>query len=149
MKDVIGSGSRPNAAHNRVGFVSLIGGNTPTKSNKRSRRGGESKNQTLPELNEWPEIPIKDISSVTTGILEKIQNSDVDGIFEVPVLETYPDLESAYLAIVKSPMDLRTIEEERVHEYESIKELQKDLILMFKNCCIFNETGSDLWIYAS
>ncbi|KAL3944011.1 MAG: hypothetical protein SGBAC_001921 [Bacillariaceae sp.] len=125
------------------------GGPTPAKSNKRSRHSGETESQELPALNDWPEIPIKDISSVTRGILEKIESLDTDGIFAVPVLEAYPDLANAYLTVVDTPMDLRTIEEERLQQYESIKELQEDLILMFKNCCAFNETGSDLWNYAS
>mmetsp|Transcript_9846 Transcript_9846/g.23194 ORF Transcript_9846/g.23194 Transcript_9846/m.23194 type:complete len:2231 (+) Transcript_9846:109-6801(+) len=124
-------------------------GASPTKSKKRSRKSGENKTQELPKLNDWPEIPLKDISNVTRAILEKLETMDSDGIFAVPVVETYPDLEMAYLTVVETPMDLRTIEEERVHQYESVKELQEDLILMFKNCCAFNETGTDLWNYAS
>ena len=134
---------------NHMIVLSSLGGATSTKSNKRSRRSSENKTQELPELNDWPEIPIKDISSVTKGILEKLENLDTDGIFAIPVLESYPELETDYLTVVDTPMDLRTIEEERLHEYESIKELQNDLILMFKNCCAFNETGTDLWCYAA
>lgn len=130
-------------------LLCTVGGATPAKSNKRSRHSGENESQELPALNDWPEIPIKDISSVTRGILEKIESLDTDGIFAVPVLEAYPDLANAYLTVVDTPMDLRTIEEERLQQYESIKELQEDLILMFKNCCAFNEMGSDLWNYAS
>ena len=102
----------------------------------------------LPELRKWPEIPIKDISNVTNGILERLESLDTDEIFAAPVLETYPDLEREYLKVVETPMDLRTIQEERVHQYESITELQEDLIRMFKNCCDYNEEGSDLWNYA-
>ena len=70
---------------------------------------------------------------------------DKDNIFAVPVLETYPDLKSDYLKLVESPMDLRTIEEERLCQYRSIKELQDDLNLMFKNSAAFNEAGTELW----
>lgn len=75
-----------------------------------------------------------------------MKNFDADGIFAVPVIEAYPELAAEYMQVVESPMDFRTIKEERVHEYESIKELQGDLILVFKNCCTFNEAGSDVWI---
>lgn len=126
----------------------VSGSNAPTESNKRNRRGEKNKPQELPKLNKWPEIPIKDISRLTNGLLAKLENSDTDGVFAQPVIEAYPDLETAYLKVVETPMDLRTIEEERVHHYESIKQLQEDLILMFKNCCDFNETGSDLWTYS-
>ncbi|CAJ1969682.1 unnamed protein product [Cylindrotheca closterium] len=125
------------------------GGATSTKSIKRRRRSSENKTQELPKLSDWPEIPIKDISSVARGIIGKLENLDTDDTFAIPVLESYPDLANDYLTIVDVPMDLRTIREERVPLYESIKELQKDLILMFKNCCDFNETGTDLWNYAA
>jgi hypothetical protein len=45
-------------------------------------------------------------------------------------------------------MDLRTIEEERVQQYQHIKELQQDLNTMFENCYNFNGAGTDLSDYS-
>ena len=42
-------------------------------------------------------------------------------------------------------MDFRTIEEERLWHYQSITELQLDLILVFSNCMTFNDTDSPLY----
>jgi hypothetical protein len=79
-------------------------------------------------------------------LLKQIE-SEPELIFRKPVLEEFPDLEIAYLRIVETPMDLRTIDEIRIFEYKSIQEMQQDLILMFQNCCKFNETGSEIWNY--
>lgn len=38
-------------------------------------------------------------------------------------------------------MDFRTIEEERLQMYRSIRELQQDLVLTFRNCMQFNPDG--------
>ena len=63
-------------------------------------------------------------------------------------MEVHPDISANYLDIVENPMDLRTIEEERIPEYQSIRELQQDLIQMFDNCVIFNGNRSSLSKYA-
>jgi hypothetical protein len=80
-------------------------------------------------------------------MIEQVQ-ADVDNVFIVPVLETYPDLTDKYLALVENPIDLRTIAEDRVPEYQSISEFQKDLIQMFENCVIFNGKRAKLSKYA-
>jgi len=67
---------------------------------------------------------------------------DTDEVFAVPVLEAVPDLADSYSAIVAEPMDFRTIQEERMPAYRSIRELQQDLLLVFRNCILFNEEGS-------
>lgn len=45
-------------------------------------------------------------------------------------------------------MDFRTIEEERLPAYESIRGLQEDLILTFRNCMKFNRRGTEYWTLA-
>lgn len=70
---------------------------------------------------------------------------DVEKIFHLPVAAAYPDIAQAYKQTVAYPMDLRTILEDRVHRYRSIRELQEDLLLVFDNCIIFNEDGSHLY----
>ena len=63
----------------------------------------------------------------------------------MPVVEAYPDLQQSYLQHIATPMDFRTIEEERLWYYRSITELQHDLILVFSNCMEFNDTDSPLY----
>ena len=63
-------------------------------------------------------------------------------------MELHPEISANYLDVVENPMDLRTIEEERIPEYQSIRELQQDLIQMFDNCVIFNGKRSSLSKYA-
>lgn len=41
-------------------------------------------------------------------------------------------------------MDFRTIEEDKIPAYYEIRQLQDDLILVFRNCATFNEAGSQL-----
>lgn len=90
---------------------------------------------------------MKEITSVVAAVVEKLSAYDEDNIFKAPVAEVYPEVAATYLKTIEHPMDLRTIEEERIHLYESITRLQDDLILMFRNCCTFNAPGSDLWLY--
>ena len=59
-------------------------------------------------------------------------------LFSQPVCEVYPAIANEYLNVVKKPMDFRTIEEERMPHYHNIAELQEDIILTFRNCCVYN-----------
>lgn len=69
---------------------------------------------------------------------------DEDGIFHLPVAVAYPEIAQAYKKVVAYPMDFRTIVEDRLHLYHSIQELQDDLLLVFDNCIVFNQEGSQL-----
>eukprot|EP00536_Pseudo-nitzschia_multiseries_P002298 jgi/Psemu1/322494/estExt_fgenesh1_pg.C_300048 len=118
---------------------------------KKARIGTSSTNSTtdLPEISEWPEIGVGNITRVSTEILNKVSENDRDGLFSKPVIEAYPDIADAYLSIIETPMDLRTIEEERVNIYSSIKMLQKDLIVMFRNCWLYNGQDSEFGAIAA
>eukprot|EP00934_Nitzschia_sp_Nitz4_P007938 Nitzschia sp. Nitz4//scaffold221_size33835//940//7855//NITZ4_007849-RA/size33835-augustus-gene-0.0-mRNA-1//1//CDS//3329542551//7928//frame0 len=93
---------------------------------------------------EWPDIEMKDITRVCNALLSKIEQDQRAQPFLTPVLEEFPQLAKEYLRIVPHPMDLRTIAEERIHLYEHINELQKDLTLTFQNCIDFNGFRSAL-----
>ena len=80
-------------------------------------------------------------------IIRSQRELDELDLFAAPVIEMCPDLEKAYLRKVKNPMDFRTIENERLDDYTSITELQDDLILTFRNCCVYNE-GTEYYDYA-
>jgi len=69
----------------------------------------------------------------------------VDGVFSVPVTEAYPEVTEAYHSVIKEPMDFRTIEQCQLQRYKSIRDLQRDLRLIFNNCLVFNqESNSEL-----
>lgn len=102
----------------------------------------------LPELTPWPSIDISSITQVTNEVLGRVAERDDQETFATPVIETYPDMTDAYTSMIKEPMDIRTIEEERMHTYTDISQLQDDLILMYRNCCTFNGPDSILGQYA-
>jgi hypothetical protein len=68
---------------------------------------------------------------------------DEDNLFEIPVVESFPDVARDYSKVVSNPMDFRTIEEDRLLVYKNIVELQQDLILAFDNCIKFNGAQSE------
>ena len=68
---------------------------------------------------------------------------DESEVFAEPVCEAYPAVKDDYLAVVENPMDFRTIEEDRLNYYRSIRELQQDLILVFNNCLAFNKEENE------
>ncbi len=105
--------------------------------------------QQLPELQPWPDIDLKDITHVTNEILGRIAARDIENLFAIPVVEAFPEVAVDYGKVVKEPIDLRTIEEERIHAYNSIGMLQDDLILMFRNCCTYNGRGTFYFAYAT
>ena len=72
--------------------------------------------------------------------------ADDQELFAIPVIEAFPEVAVEYAKVVKEPMDLRTIKK-RINRYKEIAELQDDLVLMFRNCCIFNE-GSEYNAYS-
>lgn len=127
-------------------------------------------------LSKWPEIPVRHISMVAHEIVERLvrthyilcraskqnfafmliihfcsssqRNLDEAGNFLLPVVESFPDIADDYLAAIIVPMDFRTIVEERLNVYQSIADLQDDLILVFRNCMEFNVPESDLYAIA-
>ena len=102
----------------------------------------------LPELQPWPDIVTSNIPLVADEILQRVSAQDKDKIFSLPVAESHPEIADAYASMISQPMDLQTIAEERMHAYSSITMLQDDLILMYRNCCMFNEPGTIYWDYA-
>lgn len=121
------------------GFHSDISAN---KSTAKKKARGES--AEMPDLRKWPKIPVGDITKVSMEVLQRCSEEDTSGLFATPVIEAHPEIADAYLSIIDMPMDLRTIEEERLNMYTSIQMLQDDLVLMYRNCCTFNGVESSL-----
>lgn len=60
----------------------------------------------------------------------------------LPSKRKYPE----YYEVIELPIDLRTIASKiQNNEYSSLAELEKDLLLMTKNACLFNEPGSQIY----
>lgn len=68
---------------------------------------------------------------------------DEQALFAEPVADAFPEVALAYSAIVTNPMDFQTIKEDRLRVYQSVAELQHDLILVFDNCIAFNGGDSE------
>ena len=64
------------------------------------------------------------------------------------MIEQFPQIKKEYLSVIDKPMDFRSIEDHRLSSYNEISELQDDLILIFENCCMYNEVGSSYWEYS-
>jgi hypothetical protein len=129
---------------------------------KRVRTLNQKKSQ-YPELEKWQPVTKRQIQKVGIAVLEKLvslfsrntSSMNVDifhsnycnsiqremdhlNLFLQPVCEVFPAITTEYLRVVKQPMDFRTIENERLHRYDDISELQDDIILTFRNCCVYN-----------
>jgi hypothetical protein len=72
---------------------------------------------------------------------------DHDAVFDAPVIEKFPSLKETYLKRVSKPMDFLTIEKS-IRKYQNIQDLQQDILLVFKNCCLYNGQQSDIGKYA-
>ena len=58
------------------------------------------------------------------------------------ILQRYPN----YYEVIENPIDLRMIGAKiQNSKYGSLVEMEKDLILLTKNACTFNEPGSQIY----
>jgi len=81
-------------------------------------------------------------------LLPRQRTVDEDRIFAEPVVIAYPHIAESYRAAIEEPMDFQTIEKKRLRSYRSITELQGDLMLVFNNCIVFNQSKNDYGDYA-
>ncbi|CAG9569241.1 unnamed protein product [Danaus chrysippus] len=60
----------------------------------------------------------------------------------LPSERRYPE----YYSVIDNPIDLKTIAQKiQASEYNTLNDLEKDLLLMVWNACLFNEPGSQLY----
>lgn len=60
----------------------------------------------------------------------------------LPSKKKYPK----YYEIIENPIDLRTVAQKIQNgEYMSLGDMEKDLLLLTKNACLFNEPGSSIY----
>jgi WD40 repeat protein len=115
-------------------------GKRPAKRRKNNNSSDDDDDDDDDDINQrpWPKINIKHITKVGKSLLQKLGDLDSDNVFAIPVTEAFPEVGSSYGEVIEQPMDFRTIVEERMPMYQSIQELQDDLILVFRNCIEFN-----------
>ena len=123
-----------------INSIITVSDSKKSSTTKKARGGPRS----LPDLRQWPKIDVGDITRVSREMLKIMSEDDASAVFSKPVVEAYPGIAKTYLNAITTPMDLRTIEEERVNVYSSIHMLQADLVLMYRNCCTFNGQDSPL-----
>lgn len=101
-----------------------------------------------PDLEKWNPVSTRNITLVAASVLSKLKDLDHLDLFSRPVCEECPYLADEYLRQVHNPMDFRTIGYERLPAYDHITELQEDLILVFRNCCVYDGGKSHFSSYA-
>lgn len=72
-----------------------------------------------------------------------LDNRPIHTAFQLlPSKKKYPE----YYEVIESPVDLKNIAIKIQNgEYTHLNELEKDLLLMAKNACLFNEPGSQIY----
>ena len=96
------------------------------------------------------EAPVIDVDHVNEetcidiyeDAVQFIKNMDLAGVFAAPV----PDIVQGYHAIIKTPMDLSTIQTKIARgDYLCFEALSDDILLMLDNRMVFNMEGSDYY----
>ncbi len=82
-------------------------------------------------------------------VLKRLVACPLSDLFLKPVVEFYPEVTQAYLAIVKHPIDLRTVWRRLQSGAYSIRKdgiskIKKDLLNVFSNCILFNGESSNM-----
>lgn len=72
-----------------------------------------------------------------------IDNRTVHSAFQLlPSKKKYPE----YYNVIDNPIDLKMIASKiQKCEYVNLGEMEKDLLLMARNACLFNEPGSQIY----
>ncbi|XP_063701796.1 protein polybromo-1-like isoform X2 [Culicoides brevitarsis] len=109
-----------------------------TKSIGRPRKTTSAEDED-DEIDEYEEL----FASVLTAIDPTMDNRPLYLEFQLlPSKKLYPD----YYSIIEKPIDLKIIATKiQNQDYETIDEMEEDLLLMVKNACLYNEPGSQIY----
>ncbi|KAG6449065.1 protein polybromo-1 isoform X3 [Manduca sexta] len=117
------------------------------KTPKLSRNGSSSRRSDVAE----------DLSETSTNYEEDniyeelfgaVMTANVDGRPLYPAFQFLPSKRRypEYFNVIDSPIDLKIIAQKlQCGEYSNLGELEKDLLLMVRNACHFNEPGSQIY----
>ncbi len=86
---------------------------------------------------------------VLRTVIKKLVACPLSDMFLKPVVEFYPEVSQNYLAIIKTPIDLRTVwrclqNGAYDNRENGICKIRKDLLNVFNNCILFNEKASNM-----
>jgi WD40 repeat protein len=134
-----------NTAHAAHATHATHGGNVCAASTGDSdpspRGGGES----LSQLTQGPGHPRRldpDLKAAMLSLVNYVDSIDDAGLFKDPVTE---DIAPCYFEIVSQPMDTSTIRSKIAkRQYSSVAEVMEDIVLILKNCELYNDPTSDI-----
>mmetsp|Transcript_5672 Transcript_5672/g.8194 ORF Transcript_5672/g.8194 Transcript_5672/m.8194 type:complete len:115 (+) Transcript_5672:119-463(+) len=85
---------------------------------------------------------------VAKAVMRIMGELDEQDMFSNPVITVFPTIKTDYLKKVPNPMDFKTIGRKIRTCYKQTKDFQRDLILVFSNCCQYNGNNSKYGKYA-
>ena len=90
----------------------------------------------------------RSFNEIVLDIVDKLLGHPISEPFSYELNEeTLGDLYQQYMDIIETPIDLDTIKKKIIRNgYDSFSSFNKDIMLMFNNCRLFNERGSPLYI---
>ena len=116
-----------------------------SRKEAKRRRGWASEKDAMGAASRaWPSIPRNFVNKVLGSVLDEMMKYDQTkgGLFSTPVpRDDFPE----YYEQVKQPMDYSTMKAKLANgEYRSAQAMQKDFLLVMKNCIQFNSPDSDI-----
>lgn len=97
-----------------------------------------SSHQSVPEALRGRPITPLDAKEISKNLKNTARSKDGKG-FAIPVIESWPHFKDSYMALVSTPMDLRTIGDKlQALQYDTYDALIADLDLMVNNASTFN-----------
>ncbi|KAL0860989.1 hypothetical protein ABMA27_009518 [Loxostege sticticalis] len=117
------------------------------KTPKLSRNGSSSRRSDVAEdLSESSTNNEED--NVFEELFNAVMTANADGRPLYPAFQFLPSKRRypEYFSVIENPIDLKTIAQKiQGGEYANLTELEKDLQLMVRNACHFNEPGSQIY----
>ena len=115
------------------------------KESRRRRAWAMDKDAAKAAGQVWPSIPRGKVSTVLGTLLAKVVKNDKEasgGLFSQPVpKDEFPE----YYEMIKKPMDYSKMKNKLARGgYRSAHALQKDFVLVMRNCMQFNASDSDI-----
>ncbi|XP_053619347.1 protein polybromo-1 isoform X3 [Plodia interpunctella] len=116
------------------------------KTPKLSRNGSSSRRSDVAE--DISETSTNNEEDIYEELFSAVMTANVDGRPLYPAFQFLPSKRRypEYYSVIDNPIDLKTIAAKiQGGEYVSLTELERDLQLMVRNACAFNEPGSQIY----
>jgi len=117
--------------------------------NRKKAKPTQVDESAWPEIQDWCNIkPKSSMIKVAKAVMRIMGELDEQDMFSNPVITVFPTIKTDYLKKVPNPMDFKTIGRKIRTCYKQTKDFQRDLILVFSNCCQYNGNNSKYGKYA-